>query len=307
MTFLYVAAFERPAWSTAAIVARALERAGYRVVRAEDSEHTAASLLALAAELRPDVHLFHKLSLCDAGNWPENGAAVAAMLQSLRAHCASLVCWNFEWLFQQDVPARWRWALAVSPHVDVFATTDAGAAAELGNGLALRQGVPEDIDAAEPWQPAEFAGDVLFLGELYGPEREALGAALRGAFGARFAHARDVRGPALTRLVRSYRLCVGPQWPLLPGYWSNRIYVVAGHGGLFVAPSVPGMEAEGWVSCSTYFGTGNDPDSIVERCRSLLAGDPEPLGIVRRQGFELAGCLTYDARAAALVKQIEAH
>lgn len=302
LCILYVASFAEPSWSTAAMVARALERAGHHVARVEEHEHTATAILHRAAAVRPDVLLFHKLTLRDGGEWPSNADAVCSTLQSLRPYCRQIVGWNFEWLYQDIQPARWQWARAVSECVDVSATTDGGAATSLPNGFTLRQGIPDDVDHECEWAPP-IVGDVLFLGGAYGA-REGMVAAFKAAFGDRFAHVCDVRGKALTRLVRSYRLCIGANWPHLDGYWSNRIYVVTGHGGLFVGPTVAGMEHEGWKSSENYFAAGPDAAPMVERCRQLLSEHPERLEWARRQGFALAYRATYDARVAELIAHL---
>ncbi|HEV3022558.1 MAG TPA: glycosyltransferase [Pirellulales bacterium] len=125
-------------------------------------------------------------------------------------------------------------------------------------------------------------------------------------FGNKFCSVHGVRGRELTRLVRSFRLVVGPHVPHFTGYWSNRIYVVTGHGGLFAAPAVPGMSDEGWRPGVNYLELPLEPQAMAETLAEYLAADDEGwLESVRRAGFEHAsGLCTYDVRVRELLQYL---
>ncbi len=188
----------------------------------------------------------------------------------------------------------------------MFATTDGTAASRLQHGVCVRQGVPDDVDETCPWSVG-YEGSVLFLGELY-EERAAFGLALQDLFGARFCHARNVRCGDLTRLVREHKVIVAPNWPRVSDYWSNRIYVVTGHGGLFVGPTIEGMAREGWVPGVNYLALSDDVMDVARIVADMhTVAVPDGYEAVRRAGYAHARAhCTYDARVADLVRHIEA-
>jgi hypothetical protein len=82
--------------------------------------------------------------------------------------------------------------------------------------------------------------------------------------------------------------------------------VVAGHGGLFAAPKVPGMSDEGWRPGVNYLELPLAPQAMAESLAEQLAADDEGrLNSVRRAGFEHAnGACTYDARVRELLQHL---
>ena len=193
----------------------------------------------------------------------------------------------------------------VASACDLFVTTDGYTAPKIPNSLVIRQGVPDDVDHEYQWE-IEPRWDVLFLGWPY-RDRGYMVDALTHAFGPRFRHETSVRGKDLTALIRQCRLCVGPQSPYFPGYWSNRLYVVTGHGGLFAAPPVDGMAQEGWRSGENFLALPIDPEQMAGKLQEYTRCDPGQLDTIRRRGYELANSkFTYDERVKQLLAAVAA-
>jgi hypothetical protein len=88
----------------------------------------------------------------------------------------------------------------------------------------------------------------------------------------------------------------------LAGYWSNRIYIVAGHGGLFAAPPVEGMQAEGWRPSRNYLALPRDPRQMDDKLAEYLRCDPRQLRAIQQAGHAHARAhCNYDRRVAALL------
>jgi hypothetical protein len=88
----------------------------------------------------------------------------------------------------------------------------------------------------------------------------------------------------------------------VPGFWGNRVYVVLGHGGFFLAPEVEGMREEGLLPGVHYAPLGDDPVADV---RSWLAR-PEERERVARAGQEFVlERFTYPRAARELCRVIE--
>jgi hypothetical protein len=305
MNILFLGAFH-DSFTTESEIARALERAGHEVTRVEESEASETSVAAAAEDLRPDVLLLAKGRFEEAGReWPNDAGAIVRLVERVRPAVGRIACWTFDLLAEEFSPERFAWANTIAPTCDLFTTTDGYTAPKLPGAVAVRQGAPDEIDPEAGW-PEEYEGDVLFLGMAYG-ERRRLVDACFARFGQRFRAVNDCRGPELTRLVRSFRLVVGPHWPHFAGYWSNRIYVVAGHGGLFAAPPVDGMAAEGWRPSGNYLALPREPEAMVHKLAEYLACDRGQLRAIQFAGYAHAGerC-SYDRRVAELFVHLDA-
>ena len=111
----------------------------------------------------------------------------------------------------------------------------------------------------------------------------------------------QVFGRELSSVIRRHRIIIGPSYPSAPGYWSDRVYVVLGHGGFFLAPEVPGMRDEGLEPGVHYAALGDDP---VRDIRYWLAR-PEERARIARQGQETgADRFTYEDRVRELCATI---
>lgn len=300
MNILYLGAFHH-SFTTESEIARALERAGHEVTRLEENDANEASIAAAADELRPDVLLLAKGRFEEAGReWPNDADAVVRLIERVRPAVGRVACWTFDLLAEAFSPERFAWANTIAPACDLFATTDGATAPTLPRAVVVRQGSPDEIDAEAAW-PEECEGDVLFLGLPYGERRQLIDACF-DRFGQRFRAVNDCRGPELTRLVRSFRLVVGPHWPHFAGYWSNRIYIVAGHGGLFAGPPVDGMAADGWRPSANYLALPCEPEAMARKLAEYLRCDPVQLRAIQLAGYAHAReqC-SYDRRVAELL------
>lgn len=290
-------------WFTEHYIARAFERAEHAVERFDESRYNGAALVDKCRIMLPDVLLFHKLNLVGTGSWPDYPERHIEILGKLKGYCGAVVCWQFDLMLAPSWERRFEWAKKVAPHIDLFAATDGGAARLLPNGVVIRQGAPDDVDDSCPFD-LPFTCDVLFLGSQYG-DRVSLVQKLKAAFpAARFVN--DARGGDLARIVRSARFVIGPHWPSADHYWSNRIYVVTGNGGLFAAPEIVGMRDEGWVPGVNYLALPSSLPEMIDTLQKTVRDTP-PLAFepIRRAGYEHAqGKCSYDARVAELLDKV---
>lgn len=303
MKVLYAGNFHDE-WASEHYAARAFERLGHEVTRLGVNDVDQAAIVGEARKAKPDLLLFAKAGFNGAdGPWPGAADAVVKMIQACRPHVGQVCCWLWDLMCPEFKPARWQWSEKIAAAVDLYAMSDGCTAPKLPNTAVVRQGAHDDVDESVGW-PAEFAGDVLFLGDAYG-DRPKLISALRSRFGARFEHVpHGVQGPALTRLVRSYRIVVGPHFPRFANYWSNRIYVVAGYGGLFAAPLVNGMGDEGWRPSQNFLSLPTEPTAMAAKVAEYLRCDEVQLRNIRKTGFEHARKLSYDTRVAELLEHL---
>lgn len=304
LRILYLGSFQH-AWSTENYIANAFIRLGHDVVRLEEARTNHAEIVARVEAMKPDVFLFAKARFAEANKgWPEDARAIVRLIESIRPRVRSVVCWLFDLLAAEFSAERSAWAEQVAAACDVFATTDGYTAARLPNSVVVRQGVPDDVDLTASW-PSEYRGEVLFLGTPY-RDRWQLIELLARRFGPRFACVRDCRCRELTSLVRSYRICLGPHYPHFAGYWSNRLYVITGHGGLFATPSVDGLQAEGWQPGVNYLPLPLECDAIVDALEQYLHRDADGLRSIQHAGFLFAQeNFSYDQRVSELIAHIE--
>lgn len=301
MKILYLGSFQEN-WSTETYIAKAFGRAGCEVVKLEESAETHESIVQAAAETAPDLFLFAKARFRGANQgWPQAAEPVCQLLAAVRPHVDRVACWLFDLLAREFAPERFQWASTVAAACDLFALTDGHTAPQLPNALVVRQGAPDDVDKECEWD-VEPRWDVLFLGTPY-RERQLLVEALGRRFGDGFKHVNDCRGADLTRLVRSARICVGPHYPHLANYWSNRLYVVTAHGGLFAAPPVPGMQREGWRSGENFLALPLDPEQMAAKLEEYVNRyDRAQLQTIRRNACTHAnGVCRYDDRVRELI------
>lgn len=292
---------------TESYISRALTRIGCEVIKLEESEQTHASIVQAAAEHSPDLFLFAKARFKGANqDWPEAAKPVCAMLQEVKQHTGKVVCWLFDLMCAEFAPSRFEWTERVAAACDLFVMTDGYTAPRIPNSLVIRQGVPDDVDQDCAWE-IEPRWDVLFLGTPY-QERGELRDALARRFGPRFRHENNVRGKELTQLIRSCRICIGPQHPYFPNYYSNRIYVVTGHGGLFAAPLVQGMAEEGWRSGDNFLLLPVNPEQMAAKVEEYVTRhDASQLETIRKRGYQLANTrFTYDERVRQLLAAVAA-
>jgi hypothetical protein len=180
--------------------------------------------------------------------------------------------------YQFDLqPSREAWMRRVAPLCRVAFVADAALAqTPWANWYVLREPI-DQRSVRRLHIPEAERKPLAFIGQLYGSREQEL-TAVAAAFPLEFIT--DTYGAALTTAIQGYRIILGPRYPTVPGFWGNRIYVVLGHGGFFLAPEVPGMREEGFVPGVHYAPLGDDPvadirawlDRPAERARIARAG-----------------------------------
>src|SRR5262249_9049503 len=135
-------------------------------------------------------------------------------------------------------PSREAWMRRVAPLCRVaFVADGALAGTDWARWHVLRE--PIDHRAVQRLHVPESRGKPLaFIGQLYGSREEEL-TPVAAEFPLEFIT--GTYGAALSPAVQSYKVILGPRYPTVPGFWGNRVYVVLGHGGFFLAPEVEGM------------------------------------------------------------------
>ena len=288
-------------WATEQHVARGFERLGHQVTRLAVGEHDHDSLVSAVSELRPDILLGAKWGFCKGGDgeWPEAAHAVVKLVAACRPYVGACVTWHWDLVAPEFSSARFEWQRIVSEACDLTALTDGHSAPNLPRCVIVRDGCPDDVDDSLPFEPTR---DVLFLGIPYG-DRPRLIDALSERFGAGFEHvAGGYTGADLTKLVRSFRIVVGPHVPRFAHYWSDRMTVVCAHGALFAAPPVPGMELDGWVPSQNYLALPREPLSMASKVAEILARcDRGQLETIRRSGMRHARSKTWELRVEQLL------
>lgn len=301
-------------WKTEEGVARGFESLGHSVTRiGVDNDHD--SILATVKELRPDILLGAKWGFRGAEQMDTNGAgSVCKLINACRPFIGAAVTWHWDLVAPEFAPERFAWQQIVSEACDLTALTDGFAAPRLPKCVVIRDGAPDDVDDSVPFEPI---GECLFVGSLY-RDRGAWWQAMRERLGSRIVHVGQgsdgfeplgispgelVTGPKLTKLVRSFRICVQPPWPFFPGYASDRSVVLRAHGALLAAPEVPGY-GDG-LTHDHYLVTGTRPDSQANKVAEYLdRHDRGQLEAIRRAGMAHARSKTWASRVEQLLSHL---
>lgn len=311
MKFLYCGGFRRT-WDTEVYVADALESLGHEVKRIQEDEWSADRMVLKCEEYvrrNGPGHVFLS-SKCQLAGMPFRNQIldprpVAEFLRRVNGAGMRTCLWVYDLVREEFNPNRYRWAARLNEVCDRFVTTDSG----LGFGDCVRQFYPGPLDGqvpdSYPEKRRKYECDVAFLGECYGP-RKAWLRELQREFGPRFRWVRDgVHGDDLFDFCASAKVVVGPPWPYYPEYHSNRVYLTAGYGGLYAAPTTDAMRAEGWVAPVNFFHLSRDAGTACRQLRDLLAS-PDVADRVRRAGQRFCQeNFTARHRAAELVKLLE--
>lgn len=315
MNFIYFGDFLTH-WSTELYIADALKAEGCRVFRIHDDGKRSTDLVETIREHSisddPAVFLFAKMTCPGRRNRPRNmtGEEIARVLHSIRRASphTKVVCWTFDPVRAAWSPHRHQWATFIYPFCDLFLSTDAGTSGEKGLGGAklLRQGYPGPYSC--PPERGKRVGDfpACHLGSIYGERRpwmEKMTQAIPG-----FTSFNACRGDELFDLMASVKIVCGPHWPAFPGYWSNRIYVVTGYGGLFACPAVEGMHEEGWQPGEHYLHLPSNTTGMIQTLNDYLWGWSHPrMEEIRRNGRDLVlSRHTYSHRARDLITMVNA-
>jgi 2-polyprenyl-3-methyl-5-hydroxy-6-metoxy-1,4-benzoquinol methylase len=264
-------------WRHEAQAANALEELGHSVRRFH--EYLMPSVDHVVNELnsgRYDCLLFYKgrvAARSPSEAFEPNGEAIAEVIRRAKVPCYT---WYVDRALGFDFqPSREAWMRRVAPLCRVAFVADGPLTqTPWASWHVLR----EPIDSALVQKlciPDAERQDVAFIGQLYG-DRERELAPVAAAFPLHFIS--GVYGSDLSPVIQSYKIILGPLYPTVPGFWGNRVYVVLGHGGFFLAPEVPGKREEGILPGVHYAPLGADP---VADIRAWLARPAERQRIAR--------------------------
>lgn len=307
------------AFATERFVANALEQLGYQVERLNVREHGHDSIVAAAKDGEFDVFLFAKAGWGGSdGSWPEAARGVVKTVEAVRPLVRACVAWHWDLCNPAFSPARFEWQKTVSAAVDLTCLTDGSIVPMLPNAVTLRDGAPDDVDLE--FIPDQQIDAVLFCGTLYGQRGDWARAMMR-RLGPRFVHVgpgsrgyepldipanTEVTGGQLTRLIRSFRFVCNPPWPFYHGYASDRYMLARAHGGLLIAPTVPGY-GDGLVEWEHYLPASTDPENYAHKCAEYLdKHDAGQLETVRQNGVRHARSKTWEVRVTELLSRLAA-
>lgn len=215
---------------------------------------------------------------------------IARVIEAVKVPC-------YLWYFDRALggePSREKWMRRVAPLCRVaFVVDERLTRTDWATWYWLQQGFRVS-DLGPPVPPDRPRRPVGFIGSIYGDRVREL-AAVSNAFD--LSVISDAFGPARHEAIHNHDIILGPRYPCVPGYWSDRIYVVLGHGGFFLAPEIEGMREEGFVADMHYAALGDDP---VADIRYWLER-PQDRQRIARAGQELVlSRFTYDHRASEL-------
>lgn len=262
----YISAFAN-AWNNERNVADALAWHGHEVVRYLFSNPRDRPGHHGRPPLRPGDLVFtsvpHLLTLSE--------------LHWYRAAGAKLGCWYFDWL----------WGLAgrdaaYTPRLrlmDVVFSTDGLDDAEyVRRGVTCRHWLPQ---AAMPedrlLEPTKGTPrhDVAFMGHVYSQDRSEMARRLSArwdfaVYGDSSGH--RVWGREMTSICQRSKIMIGTNYRNdIPGYWSDRCYVVMGAGGFYLGQRVPGLER--YFEDGVHLGTFDGFDDMERQVAFWLTHD----------------------------------
>ena len=208
--------------------------------------------------------------------------------------------WYFDPVYKFDFN-RFReiWMQNVAPLCRVAFVTDGSLAKHTnwGRWYVLRLGFARD-DIRLGDLPENDRRDVAFLGYIYGDRAKELDLV---AASFQLDIITNAYGPKLSRLLRSYKIILGPHYPSVPFFYSDRLYIVLGHGGFFLAPEIEGMREEGFIPGVHYAALSDDP---VADIRYWLAHPAERERIAKAGQELVLSRFTYRDRVQELVRVI---
>jgi hypothetical protein len=287
-------------WRHETQAANALLELGHSVTRFH--EYLMPSPSHVLKELnsgRYDCLLFYKGRI-GARTTPEifdnTGEAIAEVIQKTKVPC-------YTWYVDRALgfscsPSREIWMRRVAPLCRVaFVADGALAQTDWARWHMLREPISRS-SVQKLHVPEKDRRDLAFIGQLYGTRAEEL-TSIQAVFPIQVIS--GVYGSDLSPVLKSYRIILGPRYPTVPGFWGNRVYVVLGHGGFFLAPEVAGMSEEGILPGIHYAPLGEDPLADVGRWLPR----PEERERIARAGQDLIlSRFTYDRAVQELCRVI---
>lgn len=224
---------------------------------------------------------------------------------------AKLACWYFDWLWGlEDRDAEYTPRLKLMDAV--FSTDGFDCAPYLERGVNCRHWLPQASMPEDRLYPPRFGTprhDVVFMGHVWTPDRREMAHRLSARwnfanYGNYSKTGRRVWGREMTAICQSASIMIGTNYKNdIPGYWSDRIYVVMGAGGFYLGQHVPGIERQfdDGVHCAFFDGF----DDMEKQVEWWLA-HPAERKRCQKRGYELVRDKhTYTTRVGELVEGLQ--
>lgn len=309
LKILYQAAFENGVAAEEHYAVRAFRREGHEVIMLNEFGVNSQLIERFIDIHKPDLFLFTKLRCED---WPMHGRPGNYHAKAAAEFCRRIskktmpVCWWFDLFDAAEYPLSHEWVATLSPALARMFVTDGYTAPQFPNCRVLRQACPDDYRDGK-YNPI-YACDVSFVGNVvyrsFGDARkiwlDALQIAL-ASHGLSLGRFNGVYGPEACDIMASCKLCIAPPVPQKENYASNRIYVVTGYGGGFVAPENSayddGWPENGFWTFSPHLNAANLAEAVAFVIES---GDYKKRGATE---FCRTYC-TYDHRVRAMLAEL---
>ncbi len=174
-----------------------------------------------------------------------------------------------------------------------------------GKAVWLTQGFNQYLTPAIP--SGENKGTILFTGGGRDYGREAFVNEMSHTYGERFVHiSRGMYKQALAQLIADASIIVAPPSPVTDRYWSNRVYLTLGLGGLLLHPLTDGLQQD-FDDCEGDITFYVDMKDLHEWIKYYLnEGAYEREEIAKRGQYLIMQDHTYKHRIAQLIKEVEA-
>jgi hypothetical protein len=294
----YISAFN-PTWHNECQVATALEWHGQSVECYEYSHANDRPGRNGAPAVKADDVVFTAVPQC----------IPVDELKRYKDAGAKLACWYWDWLWgleQRDEAYTPRLQL-----MDSVLSTDGFDDAEyVKRGVTCRHWLAQ---AAMPEDRLLIGNgprhDVVFMGHIWTDDRREMRRRLSERFNfanyGNYSYDAQVHhriwGREMVSICQGAKIMLGTNYRNdIPGYWSDRIYVVMGAGGFYLGQYVPGLESQfkDGVHCAFYDGM----DDMEEKVAWWLSHDAERERC-RKAGHKLIHkCHTYIHRVGDLLE-----
>lgn len=271
-------------------IAYAFEQLGHTVIRIEEKDFDPEKDLEKIIQEKGDLFLFHHA----------NGINTQDLLYALNNVPYKKVFWYFDKVRSEGE----QWMQTIAPFVDYGFLTDGTWLSRhvYKNLYFLPQGIGnEDTSLGTPRD--EYKCDLAFLGSIYG-ERMDFVKKLKTLYGDSFKVYNNVFNRDLYDFCASCKILVAPPFPGDHYYWSSRIYMTLGSGGVLAHPVYEGLKKE--FTPDKHFIGYNTGKELIEKLNYYL--DPKhakELQKIRMAGYKR--CIenyTYQNRAEQMLNII---
>lgn len=220
------------------------------------------------------------------------------------------VLWNFDLVhydgtdwYGTRIKERETWTREAMNVCTMAFFTDGEAADKHGHARWLPQAARfiSNYDVIE-----EF--DVLFAASIENTPRKFLYDELAAAstnryrLGSIVRHKERVYGEEYARVIAQSKIVVAPDVPIKPNYWSNRVYVVCGHGGFMLHPYVELLATQYKDGSEIVFY--HSREDLHAKIHYYLAHDEERKQIAYNGMIKSASHHTYIHRCNDILKEL---